>query len=199
MKIGICSAVLTDMELPKDISYIGVDRGVEKLLAQGITPAFAIGDFDSISDPHVLEAMKNVEILPERKDVTDTHAAVDWAYKNGYDEIYIYGATGARLDHFIAVLKLLELYRDINIFIVDRQNKLTLLRPGTYNIYPEGYKYFSFYALDRAVITITGAEYERTDYELLRNDPLATSNQVKGEYATLKTDGDLILVRAKDM
>ena len=46
MKIGICSALAK--ELDHSLNYIGVDRGVEILIEQGIRPIYAIGDFDSI-------------------------------------------------------------------------------------------------------------------------------------------------------
>ena len=198
MKAGICSAHLENFILPKDIPYIGVDKGVEKLLEQDITPAFAIGDFDSITDAEVLTAVSKTRILPERKDVTDTHAALDWAIQSGYDEIYIFGATGGRLDHFMAVLTLLELYREVHISIIDAQNEITLLRPGSNKFKGGEYKYFSLFAPDKALISISGAEYELKDYLLLRKDPLCCSNQVKGDFACVKTDADLILIKSKD-
>ena len=95
------------MILPQDREYIGVDHGVEELLKQGITPKFAIGDFDPYKIEQTLENL-NIQILPERKDVTDTHAAIDYLLSKSYDEIEIYGATGGRLDHFFAVMCLLE-------------------------------------------------------------------------------------------
>lgn len=198
MKAGIAAALLADFALPEGLTYIGVDRGCEKLLEQGITPAFAIGDFDSIGNAAVLDAVKEIQILPARKDVTDTHAAVEWAIEHGYDEIEIYGATGGRLDHFIAVLTLLELHREADISIIDRQNFITLLTPGTHEIPAGGYKYFSLYALDKAVISITGAEYDLENYTLLRTDPLVTSNEVKKNTACVTTDADIILIRSKD-
>lgn len=198
MKIGICAGNLSDLELPKDLPFIGADRGVEKLLSQGITPAFAIGDFDSLKDKAALKAIKEIEILPARKDVTDTHAALEWAIEKGYDEILIYGATGGRLDHFMAALILLELHKEVRISIIDAQNQIRLLSPGVHKIHPEGYKYFSLFALDKARISISGAEYDLSDFTLLRNNPLATSNQVKGESARVETDADLLLIQSKD-
>ena len=117
MKIALCATHLEKMILPQDREYIGVDHGVEELLKQGITPKFAIGDFDSL----------NIQILPERKDVTDTHAAIEYAISKGYDEIELYGVTGGRLDHFFAVMCLLEKYQDVSIKVIDQQNCIQLL------------------------------------------------------------------------
>lgn len=69
MKIALCATHLEKMILPQDREYIGVDHGVEELLKQGITPKFAIGDFDSLQNRQTLENL-NIQILPERKDVT---------------------------------------------------------------------------------------------------------------------------------
>lgn len=199
MRIGICSANLGGFAVPKDLEYIGVDKGAEMLLAQGITPSFAIGDFDSITDPEVLKSIKEIRTLPERKDVTDTHAALAWAAEHGYDEIYIFGATGGRLDHFLAVLALLELYKDIRIIIKDSQNEITLLKEGRHEFEAGGYKYFSLYAPDEAVISISGAEYNLENYTLKRSDPLCCSNQVKEKCAAVTTSAALLLVRSNDL
>ena len=39
---------------------------MEELLKQGITPKFAIGDFDSLQNRQTLKNL-NIQILPERK------------------------------------------------------------------------------------------------------------------------------------
>ena len=107
MKIGICSAMAKEIDISLD--YIGVDRGIEVLIDQGINPIYAIGDFDSIRDENLLSNLK-IERLPTRKDVTDTHAALEYAIDKGYDEVDIYGVTGGRLDHFFGAMCLLEKY-----------------------------------------------------------------------------------------
>ena len=55
MKIALCATHLEKMILPQDREYIGVDHGVEELLKQGITPKFAIGDFDSLQNRQTLK------------------------------------------------------------------------------------------------------------------------------------------------
>ena len=134
MKIALCVTHLFNMTLPQDRDYIGVDHGVEELLKQEITPRFAIGDFDSLQNRKSLEDL-NIQILPERKDVTDTHAAIEYAISKGYDEIELYGVTGGRLDHFFAVMCLLEKYQDVSIKVIDQQNCIQLLKPGIHHIY----------------------------------------------------------------
>lgn len=197
MKIALCATHLEKMILPQDREYIGVDHGVEELLKQGITPKFAIGDFDSLQNRQTLENL-NIQILPERKDVTDTHAAIDYLLSKGYDEIEIYGVTGGRLDHFFAVMCLLEKYQDIKLKVIDQQNCIQLLKPGIYHIENKDYYYFSLFALNESILSIKQAEYTLDHYLLKREDPLCVSNEVKGEYAIIENSGNILLIQSRD-
>lgn len=197
MKIALCATHLEKMILPQDREYIGVDHGVEELLKQGITPKFAIGDFDSLQNRQTLENL-NIQILPERKDVTDTHAAIDYLLSKGYDEIEIYGVTGGRLDHFFAVICLLEKYQDIKLKVIDQQNCIQLLKPGIHHIENKGYYYFSLFALNESSLAIKQAEYTLDHYLLKREDPLCVSNEVKGEYAIIENSGNILLIQSRD-
>ena len=197
MKIALCATHLEKMILPQDREYIGVDHGVEELLKQGITPKFAIGDFDSLQNRQTLENL-NIQILPERKDVTDTHAAIDYLLSKGYDEIEIYGVTGGRLDHFFAVMCLLEKYQDIKLKVIDQQNCIQLLKPGIHHIENKDYYYFSLFALNESSLSIKQAEYTLDQYLLKREDPLCVSNEVKGEYAIIENSGNILLIQSRD-
>lgn len=198
MKIGICATHLVNFQLPRHLDYIGVDHGVEELLKQHIVPIFTIGDFDSLQDRKSLENLK-LQVLPTRKDVTDTHAAVDHAIAMGYDEIELYGVTGGRLDHFMAVMCLLKKYRDINIKIIDQQNEISLLKPGHHLIDDGGYKYISFFASDESLLTIKGAKYPLSKYVLKNDDPLCVSNEITERYMTVDNTGDIFLLKTSDM
>ena len=182
MKIALCATHLEKMILPQDREYIGVDHGVEELLKQGITPKFAIGDFDSLQNRQTLENL-NIQILPERKDVTDTHAAIEYAISKGYDEIELYGVTGGRLDHFFAVMCLLEKYQDVSIKVIDQQNCIQLLKPGIHHIYNQEYYYFSLFALKDSYIDIEHAHYPLHNY-YLKHD--------------IENNENIILVRSRD-
>lgn len=198
MKIGICATHLENYQLPHNIDYIGVDHGVEELLKQHITPIFTIGDFDSLHDRASLQNLQ-LKILPTRKDVTDTHAAIDYAIDMGYDEIELYGVTGGRLDHFMAVMCLLRKYRDVKIRIIDRQNEISLLKPGHHQIDSGGYQYISFFASDESLLTIKGAKYPLHQYRLKNDDPLCVSNEINEDYITVDNDGDIFLMKTSDM
>ncbi|MFA5449150.1 MAG: thiamine diphosphokinase [Clostridia bacterium] len=67
-------------------------------------PNIIIGDMDSITGlPYGIEVVKH----PPEKNLTDGELAIDWAVKNGYTDLVIYGALGGRIDHILCNLSLL--------------------------------------------------------------------------------------------
>lgn len=196
MKIGICGALAEELDFSLD--YIGVDRGIEILINLGIKPIYAIGDFDSIINKDLLVQLE-IERLPTKKDVTDTHAAIEYAISKGYDEIDVYGVTGGRLDHFFSAMCLLEKYQNVKIRIINKQNVIELLKPGKHKIDQSSYKYFSLFALDNSYIDIEHAHYPLDNYYLKREDPLCVSNQTIDEYSYIRNNRAIILVRSNDL
>lgn len=179
MKIGLYAAMDNGCVRDRSIPYIAVDRGLSHLARQNIQPIIAIGDFDSLEQKELLKALK-VDRYPVMKDDTDTALAVEYALDHGYDEIDIYGVIGARLDHFMAALKLLEKYQNVKITIYDETNQITLLKSGVHHIHVT-HHYFSVFALKDTIITLENALYPLDHYTLKQNDPLCVSNQATGE------------------
>ncbi len=195
MKIGIYAAGNAVMNFDRNIPYIGVDGGLEFLLKTGITPRYAIGDFDSYDGA---PDFANVIRLPARKDVTDTHAALLKALELGYDEIVIYGVTGGRLDHFFAVMRLLYRYKDENITVLDDDNRITILNPGCHIIKKDGYRYVSFFAVEPCRISLEGFSYPLKDYLLAYDDPLCVSNEILKDHAAVTTDHSVYMIESRD-
>jgi thiamine pyrophosphokinase len=195
--IGICGGAEMDIALDSKLSYIGVDRGIETLWKQGLRPIVGVGDFDSIEHKDILDELE-IECLPTRKDITDTHYAIQYAIDKGYDEIFVYGVTGGRLDHYMAVLCLLEKYRNVHIIIMNQQNRIELLSAGKYRIQRSGYQYFSIFALVSTYVTLSSCEYPLDNYYLVKEDPLCVSNQMIGDYADIEISEDIIFIQSKD-
>ena len=84
-------------------TWIAVDHGASLLLKWGITPAVAIGDFDSTSQAEfarLRQHLAEIETFPPAKDFTDTQLGVKLAIDRFQPtQIDIFGATGGRLDH----------------------------------------------------------------------------------------------------
>ncbi|MFR7591149.1 MAG: thiamine diphosphokinase [Longibaculum sp.] len=196
MKIGIYCSVDAGQVKDRHIDYIGVDQGVEHLYNQGIVPILAIGDMDSIEDKQLLQQLQ-VELYSSIKDDTDTALALDYAFSHGYDEVDLYGVTQKRMDHFLAVLCLLEKYQDKHITIYDHYNKITVLKAGVHHILKEDYHYFSLFAFDESVISLKECHYPLDHYHLKRDDPLCVSNQMNKDNAIIENSQTVLLIQSK--
>lgn len=187
--------------------WVGVDRGVFYLLSQQITPMFAVGDFDSLTE----EERKFVEkehisfsIFPAEKDMTDLEIAIDWAIAQNANEVIILGATGGRLDHFLMNVQLLQkgLKNNINMVLLDKGNRITLKDPGEYTIQKNSYKYVSFLPLTTEVtgITLIGFRYPLIQTKLQLGSSLCISNEIvdeEGKYSFFT--GKLIVIESNDL
>lgn len=186
MKIGIYAGIDVGDVRDAQIEYIGADHGVSHLLKQGIRPVKAIGDMDSIEDQSQLEGL-DISTYSSIKDDTDTALAIQYAIDLGYDEIDLYGVTQGRMDHFMAVICLLEKYQDYHITIYDQKNKIQVLKSGKHTIYKNGYHYFSLFAFDESIVTLKDCHYPLDHYMLLRYDPLCVSNQMNDDHVVIET------------
>ncbi|MBS5113292.1 MAG: thiamine diphosphokinase [Coprobacillus cateniformis] len=196
MKIGIYCSLDAGAVKDRSIEYIGVDQGVTHLYQQGILPIIAIGDMDSIENKQLLEKLQ-VKLFSSIKDDTDTALAIDYALDQGYDEIEIYGVTQKRMDHFMAVLCLLEKYQDIKITVYDQWNKISVLNAGVHYIDKGDYHYFSVFAFDESVISLKECHYPLDHYHLKRSDPLCVSNQMNDDYAIIENNQSILLIQSK--
>ena len=111
---------------------IGVDRGMDFLYQNQISPNYVLGDFDSVSKEAATYYFEcdevSVKELNKEKDESDTEVALSLAVTMGAKEIIVLGATGGRLDHFWANVQslMIPLKRDVKAFIIDDQNRISL-------------------------------------------------------------------------
>ncbi|MBP2240086.1 thiamine pyrophosphokinase [Cytobacillus eiseniae] len=192
----------------KDV-WIGVDKGVYTLLSNNIQPTMAFGDFDSVTKKEMQLIEEKVEELkrfhPE-KDETDLELALDWALKQLPETIRIFGATGGRIDHFLANIQLLikPMQNDqfVHVEIIDQKNLVYLRSPGSYTVQKKShYKYISFLPISMEVsgITLEGFKYPLTNRNLPIGSTLCISNELiidNGHFSFLK--GILLVVRSND-
>jgi len=200
--------------LPEHLSgyVVGVDRGALKLIEKNIDFNTAIGDFDSVSefDRQLIEEKAELVIkLPVDKDVTDCEAAVEHVVEVGYRQIYLYGATGVRFDHQFATIGLMLKYakRGIQIYMVDKKNKISVLAPWTHNIQRDANiqldikEYISFFALENTVknLTLQDVKYPLKGYDLSVDDSLCVSNEALQPLIRVSFDsGYLLVVQSSD-
>ena len=185
---------------------IGADRGALTLLEHGIIPHLAVGDFDSVTKAQlgmIRQSCKETILLSPEKDETDTEIALSHALKLQASEIFLYGGLGGRMDHSIANIRLLLRYakKGALIHLVERQNHLTVLSPGTYPMKRLKHKYLSFFAMERDVfgLTLTGVKYPLIGKTLQQQDTLCISNEVLGETFSIEfLEGYVLMVQSSD-
>lgn len=198
---------VSTIEHYKQSDWIGVDYGAVILMNHGITPIAAFGDFDSTSVEEFNQLSKLIEVdrLPSEKDETDLEVAVKFAVTGDYKNVYIHGATGGRMDHFLGNLQLLlnhdVLMSSSDFYIVDNQNVIQVLSTGTHVIeHWSGMAYVSFIPVqDEVILSISGLKYE-LDRAILE---LGKTRTVSNEFVTKRAEvsvknGLLIMVQSKE-
>lgn len=189
--------------------WVGVDHGVFRLLNHGIKPDMAFGDFDSVNEDEWKLIEENVDqinrYLPE-KDETDMELALNWAITKSPEKIRIFGATGGRIDHFLANVQLLgkkeNLHPSIEIEIIDIQNGVQIVPPGEYTLKEKSEsKYVSFLPLttDVEALTLKGFKYPLQNRNISMGSTLCISNELIQPTGTFSfTSGILMVIRSHD-
>lgn len=200
------------------ISYdtvICADSGLNTAYRLKLSVHYFMGDFDSVT-PQILESYRNGTVVgseacewvryPKEKDYVDTQLVIEWILEKGALEIHILGATGGRLDHFLANVNILmlPLKQEVPAYIVDPQNRIRLM-DQTLQIRREDFygKYLSLLPLTTQVtgVTLQGLKYLIEDYTLEVGIARAISNEMdeSSDAARIQIQsGVLIVVESKD-
>ncbi|MFK9092381.1 thiamine diphosphokinase [Bacillus salipaludis] len=189
--------------------WVGVDRGVFHLLNRNIKPVIAFGDFDSVSQEELSLIESQVAELkrykPEKNE-TDMELALNWAIEQKPSIIRMFGATGGRLDHFLANVHLLlvplKAKNPAIVYLIDHQNIVFLKEPGSYTIEKmNSKKYISFLPLTLNVsdITLKGFKFPLKNQHISLGSTLCISNELISDYGTFSfSKGILIVIRSHD-
>lgn len=188
---------------------IGVDKGLEFCYRNHVIPDWILGDFDSISKD-VIDWYRKQQEIPIRqykpeKDDTDTRLGMELALKLGSDKIFLLGATGGRLDHYMGNLQslLITARKEKEGWILDEQNAITVRKAGKICIHKEEQfgKYVSFFSMGDEVtgLSLTGFQYPLDGYTLKNSDGIAVSNQLLDDCGIIEFEtGYLMMVLSKD-
>lgn len=185
----------------EDVDYIGADKGALFLARKKIRMAFAIGDFDSVSDNErgwIELYSDEVIALNTVKNNSDSEAAVDEAIRRGYRMIYIVGATGGRLDHEIVNIRLCWKYPD-RVVLFDDKNFTRALGEGAHRINKNGYRYLSIFAENECELSVNGFKYELDHRVITEKDLYGLSNEITGETGEIYVHrGSVLTVQTND-
>lgn len=193
--------------LPGD--WVGVDRGTLHLLEAGITPLFAVGDFDSLTAiEHQLVVNQVAEIHAKADmDETDTDMAVRLAFVDHHaTEICLVGATGGRIDHFLSNLFMPTQPRFATytnrITMIDAENFIQFYQPGHYQLteLPD-YRYLGIVPLTAVThLEIQGAKYPLHDWSSATPFSWASNEFIPGQPTQISwTTGVVAVIQSRDL
>ena len=125
----------------EDDYVIYCDSGLKHRANLRRQPNLIVGDFDSHEKPHL-----NIEtiVLPCEKDDTDTVFAVKEAVKRGFTDFLLIGVVGARLDHTLGNIYVLEYLSSLGLTgrIVDDYSEMEYVTSAS-ALVEDSFSYFS--------------------------------------------------------
>lgn len=173
------------------------DSGLKHMEALSVNPGLIVGDFDSHENPGLdIETI----VLPCEKDDTDTVYAVKEAIKRGYTDFLLIGVIGARLDHTLGNVYILEYLDELGLRgrIIDDYSEMELVSSEP-AIVEDSYAFFSLINVTGVArgIDIVGAKYPLADGEIVSGYQYGVSNEVlPGKTARVSVkDGKLLLIK----
>lgn len=176
---------------------IAADRGFDSLVAYGVRPDLAVGDFDSLghrpNHPNVIQ-------LPAEKDDTDMVFALRKGLELGYRRFVLLGGVGGRLEHTLGNLQLLDWLacQGGQGFLAGEKTVATCIRDGMSVAFPPsmtGYLSVLCNSGRAEGVDLTGLKYPLNGYTLTGSFPLGVSNQFLGQEASVSVkQGSLLLI-----
>ncbi|WP_041276602.1 thiamine diphosphokinase [Desulfosporosinus acidiphilus] len=182
---------------------ICADGGANHALNSGFMPEQLIGDLDSVTGENLSQCRNAgcfIEQFPREKDETDLELALlrakEKAFSAGEQEIWLYGATGKRMDHFLGNLALMLAYarQGYRIHLADPDHEMWVLQ-GREEISTYKGQELSLIALSERAVVSTEGLYYPLEHGVLRQDvPRGVSNVSLGERVTIEVHEGWVLV-----
>ncbi len=185
--------------LRDDDFVIFCDSGLRHQSHLGVEPSLIVGDFDSHENPNTdIETI----VLPCEKDDTDTVFAVKEGIKRGYTDFLLIGVVGARLDHTLGNVYILEMLHNKGLTgkISDDYSEMEIVADKPISV-DHSYAYFSLLNITGTAngVTVTNAKYPLSDAEIPSDYQYGISNEVlKGKRSEISVaQGKLLLIKVK--
>lgn len=182
------------IKISEEDLLIAVDGGYDHLRSLGMKPDYVVGDMDSILKDNVSEACMR---LCKEKDETDTYHGIVYARQQGYKKVVVYGATGGkRISHTIANIQLLEHFKDLQLYLVDKEECVFALTEGRREFCEECKGYVSIFSVTNQCdgVNLEGLKYPLRNAQLTSAFPLGVSNEFLGKKSSISVDKGMLLV-----
>ena len=183
--------------IKSDDFVIFCDSGLKHMEKLAVKPSLIVGDFDSHENPHL-----DVEtiVLPCEKDDTDTVFAVKEAVKRGFADFLLIGVVGARLDHTLGNIYVLEYLSSLGLTgkIVDDYSEMEYVTIAS-ALVEDSFSYFSTINISGVTrnISIENAKYPLHNAEIQSGYQYGISNEVlPGKNAKITLgEGSVLLIK----
>lgn len=198
------------LELVQVDFLISADGGGNHALASGRLPEVLIGDLDSITPENLALCHQGnvlIQQFPREKDETDLELALEFAVRHlsstkpkdskDLHTVWLYGATGGRIDHLLGNLALLLrfLKRGYRIHLKDPRHEIYLINKGQEALKGHLGKELSLLPItETARVTTQGLYYPLKSGVLYQDSPRGISNVFLGEDAVVQVDEGIVLI-----
>lgn len=180
----VCQNINIDLSKWKDCQFIAVEQGAIKLINENYPIVLACADFDHTSKEQleiIKKHVKNIEILPQDKDILDSEYAIKKAIAMQATSIKLI-VSGHRWGMIYGLINLLIKYHDYNLEIYNETNILKFINTPTFFLKTEylEYRYFDFLPLMDTKLNLKGFKYPLNEnYELKPYDNYFISNELE--------------------
>lgn len=190
------------LELARFDYLICADGGGNSALQTGRMPEVLIGDLDSIT-PENLELCRRNDVLiqqyPREKDETDLELALEYALnllEAKTPSLWLYGATGGRVDHLLGNLALLLkfLNRGCCIHIKDPLHEIYMIQGRETLKGRAGQELSIIPVTEKIRVTTDGLYYPLHGEFILKESPRGISNVFLGEQAVVQVEEGIALL-----
>jgi thiamine pyrophosphokinase len=187
-----------------DVGFlVCADGGGNFALSSGRLPDVLIGDLDSITPENLVKCVEGgtkVIRYPKEKDQTDLELALDYTRFQAPSEfldseIWLYGATGGRIDHLLGNIALLLNYarRGCKIMLRDPEHLIWIIQKRE-NISGNIGQEISLIPLtEKAVVTTEGFYYPLKYENLFQDSTRGISNIFIGTEGVVQVDEGWVL------
>lgn len=188
----------------KEVDFlICADGGANYAILSGRMPNLLVGDLDSILPENLVQCKTAgcvIEQYPCEKDETDLELALsraeEQAFLAGEQDIWLYGATGKRIDHFLGNVALMLGYaqKGYRVRLVDPDHEMWVLRDCERIRGLKGQELSLIPLSEKAVVTTEGLYYPLHRGVLPQASPRGISNVFLGEEAVIEVHEGWVLV-----
>ena len=208
MKIAVLVNGVWDSEWGRqelvDVGFlVCADGGGNSALLSGRLPDVLIGDLDSITPENLVKCIEGgTKIIryPKEKDQTDLELALDYTRfqaPTGYleSEIWLYGATGGRIDHLLGNIALLLNYarRGWKIILKDPEHLIWIIQKQESISANIGQEISLISLTEKAVVTTEGFYYPLKYENLFQDSTRGISNYLMGTQGFIQVDDGWVL------